>query len=223
VKEEATAKYSDASFVPLRLNVPDANIIVRSSDQVNFRIHKSVLAMSSPFFEDMLSLPQPPDDEISDGLPVVQLPEDAGLLNCLFSLFYPIAPVIPGSYEKVFALLAACQKYDMVPIQSYIRAESQRGVFPAPVETEAFSAYAIASSMGLDLEAENAARLTLGQPLTFESLGEELRSFRGQSLCELVRYRGVNNSSSSSSNTSDSLFQLLVSSKRGRGNRWRKR
>jgi hypothetical protein len=203
VKEEATAKYSDTSFVPSRLNLPDANIIVRSSDQVNFRIHKSVLAMSSPFFEDMLSLPQPPDDEISDGLPVVQLPEDAGLLNCLFSLFYPIAPVIPGSYEKVFALLAACQKYDMVPIQSYIRAESQRGAFPAPVETEAFSAYAIASSVGLDLEAENAARLTLGQPLTFESLGEELRSFRGHSLCELVRYRGVNNSSSSSSNTSD--------------------
>jgi hypothetical protein len=223
VKEEATAKYSDTSFVPSRLNLPDANIIVRSSDQVNFRIHKSVLAMSSPFFEDMLSLPQPPDDDTVDGLPVVQLPEDAGLLNCLFSLFYPIAPVIPGSYEKMFALLAACQKYDMVPIQSYIRVESQRGAFPAPVETEAFSAYAIASSMGLDLEAENAARLTLGQPLTFESLGEELRSFRGQSLCELVHYRGVNNSSSSSSNTSDSLFQLLVSSKRGRGNRWRKR
>jgi hypothetical protein len=183
---------SDPSFVPLRLNIPDANIIVRSSDQVNFRVHKSLLAMSSPFFEDMLSLPQPPDDEIIDGLPVVQLSEDAGLLNCLVSLLYPISPVIPGSYEKVFALLAACQKYDMVSIQSYIRAEIQRGTFPAPVEAEAFSAYALASSMGLVLEAENAARLTLGQPLTFESLGEGLRSFKGRALCELVRYRTLN-------------------------------
>ena len=173
--------------------------MVRSSDQVNFRVHKSVLAMSSPFFEDMLSLPQPPDGEIVDGLPVVELSEDAGVLNCLISLFYPISPVIPGSYQKVFALLAACQKYDMVSIQSYIRAEIQRGTYPAPVAAEAFTAYAIASSMGLVSEAENAARLTVGQPLTFESLGEGLRSFNGQSMCELIRYRGVNNSSRSSS------------------------
>ena len=175
--------------------VPDANIIIRSSDQVTFRAHKSLLAMSSPFFEDMLSLPQPPDGEIVDGLPVVQLPEDAGLLNCLVTLLYPISPIIPGSYERVFALLAACQKYDMVSIQYYIRAEIQRGIYPAPVAAEAFSAYAIANSMGLVSEAENAARLTLGQPLTFESLGEGLQLFKGRTLCELMRYRALNNSS----------------------------
>ena len=143
--------------------------------------------MSSPFFEDMLSLPQPPDCETVDGLPVVQLSEDAGLLNCLVSLLYPMYPIIPGSYERVFALLAACQKYDMESILSYIRAEIQRGTYPRPVAVEAFTAYAIASSMGLVLEAENAARLTVGQPLTFESLGEGLRSFKGQALSELVR------------------------------------
>ncbi|KAH9174300.1 hypothetical protein EDB89DRAFT_564571 [Lactarius sanguifluus] len=36
---------------------------------------------------------------------------------------------------------------------------------------------------------ENAARLTLGYPMTFESLGEQLRSFEGRGLCDLVRYR----------------------------------
>ena len=187
MKEEIIPDTSDPSFVPLLLNVPDASIIVRSSDQVNFRVHKSLLAMSSPFFEDMFSLPQPPDDETVDGLPVVQLSEDSGVLNCLFSLLYPISTIIPGSYEKVFALLAACQKYDMVSIQYYIRAEIQRGAYPAPVAAEAFTAYAIASSMGLVLEADNAARLTVGQPLTFESLGEGLGSFKGRALSELVR------------------------------------
>jgi hypothetical protein len=88
--------------------MPDASIILRSSDKANFRVHKSVLAMSSPFFKDLLSLPQPPDDELVDGLHVVTLSEDAGLLNSLISLLYPIPPVIPSSYEKVFALLAAC-------------------------------------------------------------------------------------------------------------------
>ncbi|KAN0137921.1 hypothetical protein V8E53_004405 [Lactarius tabidus] len=201
VNEGVTPEYSYPSFVPLRLNLPDASIIVRSSDQVNFRVHKSLLAMSSPFFEDLLSLPQPPDDDLADGLPVVQLSEDAGLLNCLVSLLYPIhrPPITPRSYEKVFALLAACQKYDMSSIQSDIRDKVERGTFPAPVRAQAFRAYALASSLGLITEMEDAARLTLSQPMTFESLGEGLRYFKGQALCELIRYRAANSGSSSSS------------------------
>ena len=172
--------------------MPDASIIVRSSDQANFRVHKSVLAISSPFFKDLLSLPQPRDDGLVDGLPVVALSEDAGLLNSLISLLYPIPPVIPGSYEKVFALLAACQKYEMESVQTNIRAAIKLGTFPAPVKAEAFSAYAIASSMGVVPEMEDAARLTLDQPMTFESLGEGLRSFKGGALCDLIRYRKRN-------------------------------
>ncbi|KAH8995925.1 hypothetical protein EDB92DRAFT_1794124, partial [Lactarius akahatsu] len=171
------------------LDIPDPNIIVRSSDQVNFPIRKSLLAMSSPFFKDLLSLPQPPDDELVDGLPVIQLSESADLLNSLISLLYLIPPVIPGSYEKVFALLAACQKYDMESVQSIIRAGIKLGTFPAPVEAEAFRACAIAGSMGLAPEWENAARLTSSLPMTFESLGEQLRSFKGRALCDLLRYR----------------------------------
>jgi len=175
--------------VPLCLDMPDASIILRSSDQVNFHVHKSVLAMSSPFFKDLLSIPQPPDDELVGGLPVIQLPEGSGLLNTLISLLYPISLVIPSSYEKVFALLAACQKYDMVSVQSNIRSAIKLGTFPAPGDAEGFSAYAIASSMGLVPEMENAARLTLGHPMTFESLGEGLRSFKGRALCDLIRHR----------------------------------
>jgi hypothetical protein len=57
--------------------------------------------MASPFFKDLLSLPQPSDGEIVDGLPVVQLPEGSELLNSLISILYPIGVVIPNSYEKV--------------------------------------------------------------------------------------------------------------------------
>ena len=192
VKEEPTSEPLDIPSVPLCLDLPDANIIIRSSDQVNFRVHKSLLAVSSPFFKDLLSLPQPPDDELIDGLPVVALPEDAGLLNGLVSLLYPISPMIPNSYQEVFALLAVCQKYEMESVQSIIRAAIKVGTFPAPVEAEGFNAYALASRLGLVPEAEDAARLTLGQPMTFESLGEGLRTFKGQALCDLIRYRGKN-------------------------------
>jgi hypothetical protein len=87
------------------LDLPDANIIIRSSDLGYFRLHKSVLALVSPFFEDLLSLPQPSDSETVEGLPVVQLSEDSELLNTLLSMIYPVRRVRPSCYKKV---LFAC-------------------------------------------------------------------------------------------------------------------
>jgi len=170
------------------VDVQDANIIVQSSDQVNFRVHKSVLALSSPFFKNRLSSPQPFDGLIED-LPVIQVSEDASVLNSLVSLLYHVTPVILGTYERIFALLAACKKYGMVIIETYIRAEVNRGAYPGPVGAEGFRAYAIASKLGLIQEKENAAGLTLRYPMTFESLGEGLREFEGWILCDLIRYR----------------------------------
>ena len=77
----------------------------------------------------------------------------------------------------------------MEEVQSNIRSAIKLGKFPTPVQAEGFSAYAIASVMGLVPEAEDAARLTWGQSMTFESLGEGLRSFTGRVLCDLIHYR----------------------------------
>ncbi len=189
MKEEPTYQFLDPPTASLSLDTPDADIILRSSDQVPFRVHKMLLVMSSPFFKDLLSLPQPTDGELVDGIPVVQLSERAGLLTSLVSFFYPIDPIVPDSYEKAFALLAACQKYDMESIQSRMRAEFKRTTFPEPVGAEAFRVFAIASSMGLVPEIELAAELTRKHPMTLDSLGEAVASFKGQALRDLLRYR----------------------------------
>ena len=97
--------------------------------------------------------------------------------------------MIPNSYSKVLYLLAACQKYEMASVQSYIRAEVSHGVFPMSKGAEAFSAYAIASGNGLAPERENAARQTLDHPMTFEVLGEGLRLFEGWALRDLANFR----------------------------------
>jgi hypothetical protein len=86
-------------------------------------------------------------------------------------------------------LLAACQKYEMVSVQSSIRAEVKRGEFPAPKGAEVFPAYAIASGKRLIPEMENAARLTLDLPMTFEVLGQGLRLFEGWQLRDLAAFR----------------------------------
>jgi hypothetical protein len=146
--------------------------------------------MESRFFKDMLSLPHPLGGEVVDGLPVVELSEDAETLNYIIPMLYPSQPVIPLSENKVLSLLATCQRYDMVSIQSSIRAEARRRQ-PSPnlSGTAAFSTYAIASSKGLTPEMENTARITLDHTITFETLGEGLRLFEGCALRDLVRFR----------------------------------
>jgi BTB/POZ domain len=100
-RQDPEAQINPTTSPPPTFDVPDANIIIRSSDLVDFRVHKSVLAMASPFFKDLLSLPQPSDSESFDGLHVIRLPEDSELLGSLVSMLYPMHPVIPKSHEKV--------------------------------------------------------------------------------------------------------------------------
>jgi hypothetical protein len=188
-RENPQAEINSATCPLEPFDVPDADLVIRSSDCVDFRVHKPVLSMSSPFFKDLLSLPQQPDGESVDGIPVVRLPEGSELLNCLVSMLYPVRTVIPNSYDKVLYLLAACQKYEMTSVQSLIRSEVKRGEFPTAKGVEAYPAYAIASRTGLIPEMESAGRQTLNHPMTFEILGEGLRLFEGWALSALVSFR----------------------------------
>jgi len=122
---------------------------------------------------------------------VVRFAEDAELIRALITVLYPIPPDIPTSCDRVLALLATAQKYNMGFVQSSIRAEITRRVLPVPADSEAqpFRAYAIAFSNMLSPEMETAARLTLDFPLTFESIGKNLLLFKGSALHELVSFR----------------------------------
>ena len=101
-----------SSAAPLdHLDVSDADVIIQSCDLVNFRVHKRTLAMSSPFFYDMFSLPQPQpsNEELVDGLPIVRLSEDAEVLNGLITMLYSIPSGLPDAYDKALTLLAASE------------------------------------------------------------------------------------------------------------------
>jgi hypothetical protein len=116
--DDTDASTAEALPLPRNLNLRVTDVILQSSDQVNFRVHKAVLAASSPFVNDMFSLAQTADDEIVDGFPVVRLSENAEVLLSLITVLYPIPSTILYSYDKVLDLLAALQKYDMLAVQS---------------------------------------------------------------------------------------------------------
>ena len=109
-REDLESQINSASPPLEPIELPDANFIIQSSDNVNFRVHKSVLALASPFFKDLLSLPQPSDSETIDELPVVQLSENSELLNSLVTMLYPVPMAIPNSYEKVLYFLVTYQR-----------------------------------------------------------------------------------------------------------------
>jgi hypothetical protein len=137
----------------------------------------------------MFTLPWPQNNEVVNGLPVVDVSEDAELVRSLITIIYPIPSEMPASYDRILDLLAAAQKYDMGAVQSSIRAEVTSRPPPALDGAQVFRAYAIASRNEITPEKEKIARLTLDQPMTFEHLGDELRLFEGRALSELARFR----------------------------------
>ncbi|KAI0268071.1 hypothetical protein BGY98DRAFT_925181, partial [Russula aff. rugulosa BPL654] len=191
---------------PPTLDASDMNLIIRSSDLVNFRVRKSVLAAASPFFKDLLSLPQPSDGEIVDGLPVVQMPEDSELtldsfadavvqlpesgeiIHSLLTFIFHVTPLIPSTHEEAMELLSVAQKYQMEIALTHIRGSIARQN-PLPTRPEpALRIYALAQKHGLRLEALQTARTILGHPMTIEDFDNKLDIMPGASLYELWKY-----------------------------------
>lgn len=78
--------------VPEELNDPNGDIVLRSSDQVDFRVFRWPLQRLYPVFSDMFHLPNPPTSSEPSTPPVVQMDETAPVIEALLRLSYPIAP-----------------------------------------------------------------------------------------------------------------------------------
>ena len=99
---------------------PAADIILRSSDGVNFHVHSIILAEASPVFADMLSIPQPANTMsrikskgVSEGKPIVNLSEESQTLDRLLRLCYPVRDPVLDTLSDVYPVLSAAMKYEM--------------------------------------------------------------------------------------------------------------
>lgn len=103
-----------------------ADMILRSSDGVDFYVMKGILAVSSPIFQDMTSLAKPLTadgkctsvDVSEEGLPVVVMYEsDANILDTLLRILYPVVTPRLDHLSLISGLLCAAQKYEMTVAQ----------------------------------------------------------------------------------------------------------
>jgi len=96
----------------------DADVVLRSSDEVNFHVYIVILRMASNFFDDIFSLPQSAklsstDTHPTTGVPIITVSEDAKTLDSLLRLCYPTTDPVLEDVEELSSVLSAAKKYDM--------------------------------------------------------------------------------------------------------------
>ena len=66
-------------------SLADADVILCSSDEVDFRVFKMFIAFVSPVFKDILTLPQGTsvEDEMKDHIPIIQMTENGRAIENL--------------------------------------------------------------------------------------------------------------------------------------------
>ncbi|TFY82478.1 hypothetical protein EWM64_g1530 [Hericium alpestre] len=101
-------------------NDSTADVILRSSDNVSFHVHKVILSLASPFFRDMISIPQSTSGsdfsivgEEAERLPIVDVTEDARTLETILRYCYPVEWPTVTQLSDVRLILEAAQKYDL--------------------------------------------------------------------------------------------------------------
>ena len=172
-------------------NKPGADLIIRSSDHIDFRVQSHILLEASPIFEDMLGLPQPPSvAQDADQRPVVDVTEDAHTLDMLLRICYPIEKKESNvTIDEIEAGLMAALKYEMALPISVLSKK-----LLAEVEAHPFTVWITACRIGLE-EHANAAAKILRSSTNVESIirPEILPNLAGVSagsyyrLCELLR------------------------------------
>lgn len=151
---------------------PDADLVLRSGDPnpVDFHVHRCVLATASPFFRDMLSLPQAPSEKVE--VPVVPVSENHRTLEGLLRFVYPMPDPPVETLDEISSLLGAATKYDMTAAIDVLR---RLLVAPQYVQASPTRVYAIASRYDLEEEAKIASRHTLGIDVLNCPLHEDLK------------------------------------------------
>jgi len=81
----------------------DGNIVLQA-ENVQFRVHRSVLARHSNIFKDMFGMPQPlqPEGPMVDGFPVVYLSDAADDVKTMLGIFYDNYKYVEHSVHPSF-------------------------------------------------------------------------------------------------------------------------
>jgi hypothetical protein len=152
----------------------NADLVIRSVDGVDFRVHKCILAEASPFFESMFSLPQAKSEaaantpspaanqqELKHGHPVLPVTEDAKTVEYFLRFCYPYENPKLTNLDEVATMLSASMKYQLETLTGPLKQLLREHVDQSPVRV-----YALAVRHSMEDEARAAARVSLRYTLS---------------------------------------------------------
>ncbi|KAG6330788.1 hypothetical protein ID866_8299 [Astraeus odoratus] len=165
MSETAEFRYSLAPF-----DHSKADVILRSSDNVEFRVFRLLLSLASPFFETFFDLPRPSQEtrddlETKDGLPVIPMSEDGKTLDALLRFCYPRTlaedPILED-FKNIVNVFEAAKKYGLDTIEQTVC----KALFtPKMLEAESLRCFVIARRSRRAVQSKLFAKYSLREPL----------------------------------------------------------
>ncbi|KAH9852628.1 hypothetical protein C2E23DRAFT_142991 [Lenzites betulinus] len=187
--ESASGEEPVASMTaPYPFDEPSADVILRTSDNVDFHVRKAILEEASSMFATMFSLPQPPigsEQGPQDSSPaIVPVSEPSEVMDPLLRMCYPAVPPTLSTLEEVAPLLKAADKYQMHDLLAVLTDK-----WAVLAEFNSLKAYMFAIIYDLEDPARVAAKHSLRDISLCEYRDTLLANISFGSISALVMYR----------------------------------
>lgn len=182
------ANVASADNPPFYLDPTIGDLVIRSSDDIDFYVHKDIVIRASPTLSTMLASPQAAP-AATCGKPLLQVQEDSAVWMRLVPLLYvprPSKPALDASQLGLIrAILDAAQKYSISSIT-----ECMRRILgsPAVVAARPVNVYAVACAYEFEDVARIAAQYSLRKPVGVDYV-EELDLTSTRTWHKLSAYR----------------------------------
>ncbi|KAI0704113.1 hypothetical protein C8Q76DRAFT_684104 [Earliella scabrosa] len=157
---------------PSPFDKPSADIILRTSDHVDYHVHSQILIVASSVFEMILSLPHTPepDGQTTSGRPIIAIEESSKVIEVLLRIVYPLErEVTSRTLGEVEGALKAALKYDVELAIAVLKTDFRTAAANSSLTLDA---YAAACRLGLEDLARYAAKYSISHGAILRSSTE---------------------------------------------------
>ena len=174
-------------MAPYNFDALDADVILRSSDGKELRVHRLILSLSSPVFQGMFGLPQPTDPSDPSQIPTIDVADTSDILEPFIQHLYPKSSPKVADIQTWAALYAIADKYSAEAVMELLRDI----LIPQFLEASPLRVYALASRWGFEEEAKAASRRTLAMDI-FKDFPLEDAELMGGVACQRLLFLHLN-------------------------------
>ncbi|KZO95275.1 hypothetical protein CALVIDRAFT_599407 [Calocera viscosa TUFC12733] len=143
----------DESEVPLpvRLPVPDAfqdpsaDVLLKSSDNAFFRVHKILLVIGSTYFKELF-LHQTSASKVDSTATPIELSEPASIVEALLFRLYPVVKPDISNVDELILVAVAANKYGMDSVLADVQAHL---LTPSILDSRPLAVYNVACRLAL--------------------------------------------------------------------------